>query len=89
MSPVRFFFLKEQIAEGEPQNPPMAEAFDLALRLWGHIFQRITANRRENLLEVSDSKFVLLLQEPERFKAKQCGALFGSHIIKKKFQSGD
>jgi hypothetical protein len=41
-----------------------------------------TANCRENLLKVSDSKFVSLLKEPERFKAKQCRTLFGSHFIK-------
>jgi uncharacterized membrane protein YgcG len=75
-------YLKEQMAEGELQNSPMAEAVDVALRLWGHTFHGITANRRENLLKVSDPKFVSLLKEPERFKARQCGALFGSHFIK-------
>ena len=75
-------YLKEEMAEGELQNSPMAEAVDVALRLWGHTFHGITANRRENLLKVSDPKFVSLLKEPERFKARQCGALFGSHFIK-------
>ena len=37
-------YLKEQMAEGELQNSLMAEA---ALRLWGHTFHGITANRRE------------------------------------------
>ncbi|KAI9551304.1 hypothetical protein GHT06_002504 [Daphnia sinensis] len=75
-------YLKEQMAEGELQNSPMAEAVDVALRLWGHTFYGITASRRENLLKVSDPKFVSLLKEQERFKTKQCGALFGSHFIK-------
>ncbi|XP_045028533.1 uncharacterized protein LOC123471362 [Daphnia magna] len=75
-------YLKEQMAEGELQNSPMAEDVDVALRLWGHTFYGITASRRENLLKVSDPKFVSLLKEPERFKTKQCGALFGSHFIK-------
>ncbi|KZS16152.1 Uncharacterized protein APZ42_018153 [Daphnia magna] len=75
-------YLKEQMAEGELQNSPTAEAVDVALRLWGHTFYGITASHRENLLKVSDPKFVSLLKEPERFKTKQCGALFGSHFIK-------
>jgi hypothetical protein len=52
-------YLKELIAEEELQNSPMAEAVDVALRLWGHTFHGITANHRENLLKVSDPKFVL------------------------------
>jgi hypothetical protein len=75
-------YLKEQMAEGELRNSPMVEAVDVALRLWGHTFHGITANRSENLLKVSDPKFISLLKEPERFKARQCGALFGSHFIK-------
>jgi hypothetical protein len=39
-----------------------------------------SANRRENLLKVSDPKLVSLLKKLESFKAKQCGALFGSFI---------
>ncbi len=40
----------------------------------------------DNRLNLSEwqtkPKFVSLLKEPERFKAKQCRALFGSHFIK-------
>ncbi|KZS09155.1 Uncharacterized protein APZ42_026639 [Daphnia magna] len=75
-------YLKEQMAEGEDQNSPMAEAVDVALHLWDHTFYEITASCRENLLKVSDPKFVSLLKEQERFNTKQCGALFGSHLIK-------
>ncbi|KZS06768.1 Uncharacterized protein APZ42_029672 [Daphnia magna] len=75
-------YLKEQMAEGEDQNSPMAEAVDVTLHLWDHTFYEITASCRENLLKVSDPKFVSLLKEQERFNTKQCGALFGSHFIK-------
>ncbi|KAK4003729.1 hypothetical protein OUZ56_005484 [Daphnia magna] len=38
--------------------------------------------RRENLLKISDPKFVSLLSEPNRFKTRQCGSLFGRTFIK-------
>lgn len=60
----------------------MANAVDTALRLWGHTFHGITASRRENLLKISDPKFVSLLSEPNRFKTRQCGSLFGRTFIK-------
>jgi hypothetical protein len=60
----------------------MANAVDAALRLWGHTFHGITASRRENLLKISDPKFVSLLSEPSRFKTRQCGSLFGRTFIK-------
>jgi hypothetical protein len=61
---------------------PMANAVDTALRLWGHTFHGITASRRENLLKISDPKFVSLLGEPDRFKTRQCGSLFVRTFIK-------
>lgn len=61
----------------------MIEGVDVALRLWCNTFHGITASHRENLLKLSDPKFVPLLKEPECFKTKQFGALFGSHFIKK------
>jgi hypothetical protein len=64
-------YLKEQMAKGELQNSPMVEAVDVALRFCCQTFQGITANRRENLLKVSNPKIVSLLKELESFKAKQ------------------
>ena len=58
-------YLKEQMAEGELKNSPMAEVVDVALRLWGNTFHGITVNRRENLLKVSDAKYVSLFKEPQ------------------------
>ncbi|KAK4021224.1 hypothetical protein OUZ56_003143 [Daphnia magna] len=60
----------------------MANVVDTALRLWGHTFHGITTSRRENLLKVSDPKFVSLLSESHRFKPRQCGSLFGRTFIK-------
>jgi hypothetical protein len=71
-------FLQEKMSEREEfRGSPMANAVDTALRLWGHTFPGITASRRENLLKISDPKFVSLLSEPSRFKTRQCGSLFG------------
>jgi hypothetical protein len=76
-------FLREKMAEKEElKGSPMAIAVDTALRLWSHIFQGIMATHRENLLKVSDPKFLALLAEPERFKPRQCGSLFGRTFIK-------
>jgi hypothetical protein len=76
-------FLREKMAEKEElKGSPMAIAVDTALRLWGHIFHGITATRRENLLKVLDPKFLPLLAEPECFKPRQCGSLFGRTFIK-------
>ena len=64
------------------RDSEMSKAVDTALRLWGHTFHGITTIRRENLLKVSDPKFVSLLKEPERFKPRQCSSLFGKAFIK-------
>ncbi|KAK4027874.1 hypothetical protein OUZ56_017015 [Daphnia magna] len=76
-------FLREKMSEKEEfRGSLMANAVDTALRLWGHTFHGITASRRENLLKISDPKFVSLLSEPNRFKTSQCGSLFGRTFIK-------
>ncbi|KAI9551265.1 hypothetical protein GHT06_002338 [Daphnia sinensis] len=64
-------FLREKIAESaDLKDSPLAEAADTALRLWGHTFHNVTTSRRENLLKVSDPKFLSLLKEPHRFKPR-------------------
>ncbi|KZS04064.1 Uncharacterized protein APZ42_033066 [Daphnia magna] len=76
-------FLREKIAESaDLKDSPLAEAADTALRLWGHTFHNVTTSRRENLLKVSDPKFLSLLKEPHRFKPRECASLFGRHFIK-------
>ncbi|EFX76596.1 hypothetical protein DAPPUDRAFT_106830 [Daphnia pulex] len=76
-------FLREKIAESaDLRDSPLAEAADTALRLWGHTFHNVTTSRRENLLKVSDPKFLSLLKEPHRFKPRECASLFGRHFIK-------
>jgi hypothetical protein len=76
-------FLREKMSEREEfRGSPMSNAVDTALRLWSHTFHGITASRRENLLKISDPKFVSLLSEPSRFKTRQCGSLFGRTFIK-------
>jgi hypothetical protein len=65
-------FLREKIAEStDLKDSPLAEAADTALRLWGHTFHNVTTSRRENLLKVSDPKFLSLLKEPHRFKPRE------------------
>ena len=62
-------FLREKMFEKEEfRGSPMAKAVDAALRLWGQTFHSITACRRENILKISDPKFVSLLSEQSRFK---------------------
>ena len=76
-------FLREKIAAStDLKDSPLAEAADTALRLWGHTFHNVTFSRRENLLKVSDPKFLSLLKEPNRFRSRECEALFGRHFIK-------
>ena len=76
-------FLKEKMAESaDLRDSPLAEAADTALRFWGHTFHNVTISRRENLLKVSDPKFLSLLKEPHRFKPRECASLFGRHFIK-------
>ncbi|KAI9551264.1 hypothetical protein GHT06_002337 [Daphnia sinensis] len=76
-------FLREKIAESaDLKDSPLAEAADTALRLWGHTFHNVTTSRRENLLKVSDPKFLSLLKEPHRFKPRECASLFGRRFIK-------
>lgn len=75
-------FLWENITKEENIfDQPLVEAIETALRLWGVKFHSATASRRENLLKVSDPKFVSLLSEPSRFKPKQCASLFGRQFI--------
>ena len=62
-------FLREKIAAStDLKDSPLAEVVDTALRLWGHTFHNVTFSRRENLLKVSDPKFLSLLKEPNRFR---------------------
>ena len=76
-------FLREQMSQDDSfRDSEMSKAVDTALRLWGHTFHGITTIRRENLLKVSDPKFVSLLKEPERFQPRQCSSLFGKAFIK-------
>jgi hypothetical protein len=62
-------FLREKMSEREEfRGSPMANVVDTALCLWSHTIHGITASRRENLLKISDPKFVSLLSEPSRFQ---------------------
>ncbi|KZS20361.1 Uncharacterized protein APZ42_012970 [Daphnia magna] len=76
-------FLREEIAaSAELKDSPLAEAAETALRLWGHTFHNVTVSRRENLLRVSDPKFLSLLKEPNRLKPRECASLFGRRFIR-------
>ena len=76
-------FLRQKIAASTDfKDLPLAETADPALRLWGHTFHNVTVSRRENLLKVSDPKFLSLLKESNRFRPRECAALFGRLFIK-------
>jgi hypothetical protein len=42
----------------------------------------VTVSQRENLLKVSDPKFLSSLKKPHRFKPWESASLFGRHFIK-------
>ena len=63
-------------------DPLLISAAESALQLWGHAFHSIPTQRRENVLHQTDPRFEALLAEPGRFKAKDCGLLFGRTFLR-------
>lgn len=63
-------------------DPVLINAAESALQLWGHAFHSITMQRRENVLHQTDPRFEALLSEPDRFKARDRGLLFGRTFLR-------
>jgi hypothetical protein len=71
------------------KDSPLSEATGTAFLLWGDSFFNLTARRRENILKITDPKFVSLRKKPHRFCKKETGSLFGMSFLRRMVRDAD
>lgn len=66
----------------DPAREPLVRAAESALKLWGHSFAMMTADRRKNIIRVTDPKFKRMIAEEDLFEPRESNSLFGRGFLR-------